>query len=144
MSATVDDSELEAEKDSQNGEVTTSNRNERLAMNPVPVVGTTDSEPDHAEEITWLLVGSGIVAALTLLLRRRQRTVDWLIPVGLIGAGIIFLLLRAKTLLQRREARMETARQVILAELDALDPIARAQVIKAVLESEVPILTSDN
>jgi len=82
------------------------------------------------DEIGWLLVGGGIVGSLINLLRGDRGPVDWLIPLGLAGVGV-------GVLLQGRQSRMDSAADTILAELDALDPIARAQVLKAVARDEV-------
>ena len=92
----------------------------------------------HKEELTWLLVGSGIVAALILLIRRHQRFIDWLIPLGLIGGGVFFIQKEGRVMLRKRDDRIHIAEQNILAELDPLDPIAKAQVLKSVAESELP------
>ena len=82
------------------------------------------------DEIGWLLVGGGIVGVLVNLLRGDRGPVEWLIPVGLAGVGL-------GVLLQGRQSKMDSAADSILAELDALDPIARAQVLKAVARDEV-------
>lgn len=82
------------------------------------------------DEVGWLLVGGGIVGSLVNLLRGDRGPVDWLIPVGLAGIGL-------GVLLQNRQSEMDTAEDTILAELDKLDPIARAQVLKAVAKDEV-------
>ena len=82
------------------------------------------------DEVGWLLVGGGIVASLVNLLRGDRGPVDWLIPLSLTGLGF-------GVLLSHRQSEMESAEERILAELDQLDPIARAQVMKAVAKDEV-------
>ncbi len=82
------------------------------------------------EGIGWLLVGGGIVGSLVTLLRRRRKLADWVVHLGLIGAG-------AGILLQRRRVHMDQAQESILAELETLDPIARVQVLKAVAEQQL-------
>ena len=82
------------------------------------------------EDIGWLLVGGGIVGSLVTLLRRRRRVADWFLHLGLICGG-------AGVLLQRRRKHMDQAQESIMAELDNLDPIARAQVLKAVAERQL-------
>ena len=85
------------------------------------------------DEIGWLLVGGGIVGSLVNLLRGDRGPAEWLIPVGLAGIGL-------GVLLQGRQSEMDSAEETILAELDKLDPIARAQVpqvLKAVAKDEV-------
>ena len=39
-------------------------------------------------DIGWLLVGGGAIASLIALLRREQHATDWVLPVGLIAAGV--------------------------------------------------------
>ena len=81
-------------------------------------------------DIGWLLVGGGAIASLIALLRREQHATDWVLPVGLIAAG-------GSMLINSRQGQMEAAEASILAELDKLDPIARAQVLKSVAAEEV-------
>ena len=82
------------------------------------------------DEIGWLLVGGGLLGSLVNLLRGRHGPVDWLVPLSLAGLGF-------GVLLQGRQSDMDSAEKAILAELDKLDPIARAQVLKAVAKDEV-------
>ena len=83
------------------------------------------------EDLCWLLIGGGIVGAVVRLVRRRRRRRgEWVLHLGLICAG-------AGVLLRRRRAHMERAEDNIMAELDALDPIARAQVLKTVAEQQL-------
>ena len=81
-------------------------------------------------EVGWLLLGSGAFGLVVTLMRKRRGLVDLAIPLGLIGLG-------SGVLLQRRQTNMEAAEENILAELDALDPVARAQVLKAVAKEEL-------
>ena len=94
-----------------------------------------DAEPyrlptPSRNDIGWLLIGGGVVGSLVTLLRRRRRVADWVVHFGLVCAG-------ACVLLQRRQKHMHHAEENILAELDHLDPIARAQVLKAVAEQQL-------
>jgi hypothetical protein len=82
------------------------------------------------KDLGWLLVGGGAVGALVTLLRGQRDVSDWIIPVGLIGLG-------SGILLKRRQTHIEEAEQSILAELDSLDPIARAQVLKTVAKDQI-------
>ena len=82
-----------------------------------------------SKDVGWLVFGGGVAGALVTLLRRRRSLADWALPVGLIGLG-------CGILLRRRQSEMEAAQESIRAELDALDPIARAQVLKAVAEDQ--------
>ena len=83
------------------------------------------------EDLGWLLIGGGLVGAVVTLARRhRRRRGEWALHLGLIFAG-------AGVLLRRRRAHMQQAEDNIMAELDALDPIARAQVLKTVAEQQL-------
>ena len=81
-------------------------------------------------DIGWLLVGGGVVTSLIALLRRGQHPADWVLSVGLVAAG-------GSILIDSRQGQMEAAEASILSELDKLDPIARAQVLKTVAAEEV-------
>ncbi len=96
----------------------------------------TDTDTDRRtqrdlaeDDIAWLLVGGGVVGSLITLLRGRRTLVDWALPAGLVGAGVAILL-------KRRQTHLEATERNILAELESLDPIARAQVLKAVAEQQ--------
>ncbi len=80
-------------------------------------------------EVGWLLVGGGVVGLIVALLRKRRGLLDIAAPLGLMGLG-------SGVLLQERQTNMDVAEDNILAELDALDPVARAQVLKAVAKEE--------
>jgi hypothetical protein len=67
-----------------------------------------------------------------MTIRGQRSLTDWLIPVGLAGAGVAILL-------NRRETHIEEAEQNIMAELEGLDPVAKAQVLKAVAEQQLGI-----
>jgi len=82
------------------------------------------------EDLGWLLVGGGVVGSLVNILRGDRSAVDWLIPLSLAGLGF-------GVLFSHRQSQMESAEEKILAELDQLDPIARAQVLKAVAKDEI-------
>ena len=80
-------------------------------------------------EVGWLLVGGGVVSLIVTLMRKRRGILDIAVPLGLMGLG-------SGVLLQERHTNMEAAEENILAELDALDPVARAQVLKAVAKEQ--------
>ena len=61
---------------------------------------------------------------------------DWLLPLGLAGGGITLLL-------EERGHGIDQAEERVAAELDALDPIARAQVIKRVAARELGLGRDD-
>ena len=83
-----------------------------------------------SEDLAWLLVGGGVVGALVMLIRGHRRFIDWVIPAGLIGAGLAVFL-------EKRQKHIDKVEQNILADLDSLDPVAKAQVLKAVAEKEL-------
>jgi hypothetical protein len=102
-----------------------------IEQNAEPMESRDLSIPKPSKEgIGWLLVGGGLVGSLVNVLRGDRGPVDWLIPVSLAGLGF-------GVLLSHRQSEMESAEDTILAELDKLDPIARAQVLKAVAQDEV-------
>jgi hypothetical protein len=81
-------------------------------------------------DLGLLLLGSGAFALVINLFRERRGLVDLAVPIGFASVGLGILL-------QRRQSHMEAAEEKILAELDALDPVARAQVLKAVAKDEL-------
>lgn len=81
-------------------------------------------------QVGWFLVVSGVIGAVMLIIRGGRQIMGWLVVAGMIGGG-------ASLLLQERQERMDTATENIVAELDALDPVARAQVLAALAEGEV-------
>jgi len=82
------------------------------------------------QSISWSLIAGGALGALANLLTGRRRLMDWIVPVSLLGLG-------AGVLLQQRQTRLEATQQTIIAELDALDPVARAQVLQAVAKDQL-------
>ena len=93
------------------------------------------SSDSGSEDIAWLLVAGGVVGALVMIIRGQSKFTDWLIPLGLAGAGVAILL-------KQREAHIEEAEQRIMAELEGLDPVAKAQVLKAVAEQQLGLQES--
>jgi hypothetical protein len=80
----------------------------------------------------WLLVGSGVIGALLLLIRNDRRIVALAISAGLTLAG-------ATLLMEQRQSHIDQAGQRILEELDGLDPVAKAQVLKNIAVEEFDI-----
>ena len=58
-------------------------------------------------------------------LRRHTRLRNWLLPIGLVIAGVAVLS-------EERRTRVGTAVGHILAEMDGLDPVVKVQVLIAV------------
>lgn len=80
------------------------------------------------------LVGAGVVATVAALGRERRGVLSWLVPGALLAAGIVLL---ADALLDVRSDRIADTQTAIEAQLASLDPIARAQVLKNVGESQL-------
>lgn len=123
----------------QNGVTNSTEALESFQADKAPFGGGLPSTTTTDELIPWFLFGSGALLGLILFLRRPRKFTDWLIPIGLIGAGLFSLYRRGKTLWNRRAARIRTAQEIIMTELDALDPIARAEVLKFVAERQLGI-----
>jgi hypothetical protein len=85
--------------------------------------------------IAGLLVVGGVVLGLVQVIRGKRGLTDWLLPLGLAGAGVAVFV-------TERKARISEAEQKVMAELDGLDPVAKAQVLKAVADKEFHIQES--
>ena len=85
--------------------------------------------------MAWLLVGGGTLGSLYLIVKRNRHIFSWLIPVGMMAAGIDLLL-------KDRQERIEQTGDQIMSQLDELDPVARAQVVKYLAEQEKEKLSS--
>jgi hypothetical protein len=98
-----------------------------------PTVSTDSDERSFpipsGKDIGWLLVGGGVVGAVVALLRGHGDPVDWAVSLSLIGLG--------SGVLQQRRTHIDAAEESIRAELEALDPIARAQVLKSVAQEQI-------
>ena len=80
------------------------------------------------------LIGAGAISAVINVARGRRETSVWVLPAVMLSAGLALLLTGT---FQRRSERIESAQQTVQAELDALGPIARAQVLKAVAQEQL-------
>jgi hypothetical protein len=87
-----------------------------------------------ATDMGWLLVGGGILGSVYLLLKKSRNILSWIIAVGLVVAGFGLVL-------KDRQQRIEQTGDQIIAMLDELDPIARAQVVKYVADQEIDRIT---
>ncbi len=81
-----------------------------------------------------VLIGSGIVATIVNLLGGKRDAWAWILPAILLTSGAAMLVAAA---LERREGRIDAAEAAVRAELDGLDPIARAKVLKEVAEEQL-------
>jgi hypothetical protein len=103
-----------------------------IESEPSPVEPEQSSgAASHEKKAGWLLVAVGGVIGAVALIKRDRRSIGGLLIAGCVIAGGVVLLTR------ERRARIHTATQRIEEELDALDPLARAQVVKAVAEHEM-------
>jgi len=80
------------------------------------------------------LIGGSLIAGASVLRRERRTFFAWAIPGAILGAGIVMLL---DVLLDARTERIEETEDRITQELEALDPVARAQVLRSVGEQQV-------
>jgi hypothetical protein len=103
---------------------------EEQARSPVEAEQSSGAA-SHEKEAGWLLVAVGGVIGAVALISRDRRSIGGLLIAACVIAGGVFLLTR------ERRARIHTATRRIEEELDALDPLAKAQVIRAVAENEV-------
>ena len=84
----------------------------------------------------WLALGTGAVSFVGALLHRDRSTLEWLLPLGLLGGGLALLL-------KEREKGIDRAEERIAAELAELDPLARAQILKRITSAELKGLKQD-
>lgn len=91
------------------------------------------TDPD-AGQLATMLVGGGVLGTLYLLVKRNQNVFSWLIPLGMIAAGIDLYL-------KDRQERIKETGDLIASQLDELDPIARAEVVKYLAEQEMDKLS---
>lgn len=81
-----------------------------------------------------VLVGAGIVAVIVNLLGNKRDFWAWVLPSVLISGGVALLV---TALFEWRGDRIDAAEAAVRAELDSLDPIARAKVLKDVAEEQL-------
>lgn len=80
-------------------------------------------------QLVWLLVGGGALSSIYLLIKRNYNSFSWLIPIGMIASGFgLYMNERQKLITQTGDD--------IMSQLDELDPIARAEVIKYMVDQE--------
>jgi hypothetical protein len=85
-------------------------------------------------QMVWLLVGGGTLGSLYLIVKKNRNIFSWIIPVGMMAAGIDLLL-------KDRQERIKQTGDQIMSQLDELDPIARAEVVKYLAEKEMDKLS---
>jgi len=77
---------------------------------------------------------AGTATTVANVLRHRKRARSWILPAALLTSGAALVMTGQ---LRRRSGRIEDAESVISAELDALDPLARAKVMKDIAEMQL-------
>ena len=87
------------------------------------------ANPDVAR-VGWLLVGGGVLGSIYLLIEKNRSVFSWVIPVGMIAAGI-------ELFLKDHRKLVEQTGDQIMAQLDELDPITKAQVVKYLADQEI-------
>jgi hypothetical protein len=80
------------------------------------------------------LIATGAVASVFNVARGRRGVSAWVLPAVLLSAGLALLITGT---MQWRSEKIETAEARVRAELDALDPFARAQVLKDMAQEQV-------
>ncbi|MHB1136268.1 MAG: hypothetical protein ACYCXR_00780 [Coriobacteriia bacterium] len=86
------------------------------------------------------VIGGGLVVGALMLSRRRRGFFAWAIPGAILGLGIVLL---SDVIFDARTERIDEAEERISEELASLDPIARAQVLKAVGERQMNAVFGD-
>ena len=79
--------------------------------------------------MAYLLVG-GTFGLLYLIVKKKRNIFSWIIPLGMIAEGIDLLL-------KARQERIKQIGDQIRSQLDELDPITRAEVVKYLAEQEM-------
>jgi hypothetical protein len=78
--------------------------------------------------VAYLLV-SGTLRLLYLIVKKKRNIFSWIVPLSMMAEGF-YLLLKA------RQERIKQTGDQIRSQLDELDPIARAEVVKYLAEKE--------
>lgn len=94
-------------------------------------------EPEVMETVAGAaLLGMGAVTGVVMLLSERRNSWWWFLPAVLATGGAALLIAGG---LQYRAGRITLAEESVRAELDRLDPIARAKVMKDIAEEQLSI-----
>jgi hypothetical protein len=101
--------------------------NNQLEENPKPL-------KDDKSQLAGILFGAGALWSLVLMIKKSRSLFAWIIPIGLMIIGIDL------SWQQHREKVQMTGAQIV-AQLEDLDPITRAEVIKYVTDHEIKKFT---
>lgn len=77
-----------------------------------------------------LLTGGGLLGSVFMLIRRIRNIVFWTMAIALMISGVAIVL-------KVRQKRIEQTGDLIIAQIDGLDPIAKAQVAKYVADQQL-------
>jgi hypothetical protein len=81
-------------------------------------------------QMATILVGGGTLWFLYLLIKRNWNIFSWFISVGMVAAGVDLIL-------KERQKRIKQTGDEIMSQLDELDPVARAEVVKYLADQEM-------
>lgn len=81
-------------------------------------------------QMATFLVGGGTLWFLYLLIKRNWNIFSWFISVGMVAAGVDLIL-------KERQKRIKQTGDEIMSQLDELDPVARAEVVKYLADQEM-------
>jgi hypothetical protein len=95
---------------------------------------TEQSKNTELMQFSGLLAGGGAVGSLYLLITKNRSISSWIIPLGMIVVGV-------ELLMKERTKQIQMTGDQIIAQLDELDPIARARVAKYVADQELGRIT---
>ncbi len=96
--------------------------------------GNTKQLSNDKSQMAGVLFGTGAILSLYLMLKKTRGIFAWILPVGLMVGGIDLYL-------KQHQERVSLTGDQIVAQLDELDPITRAEVINYVAEHEYKKLT---
>lgn len=86
----------------------------------------------------WTLVSTGVAWGVTDFMRDRRRLRNLFFPIALIALGVAVL--GGSTLWQRRAEHIGEAELRVREEIAALDPFARARVLRDVAGESLPLI----
>jgi hypothetical protein len=90
-------------------------------------IQTTNTD---SKQVAGILVGGSVLTSLYLLIKKSRNFFSWLIPIGLLAAG-------TSLYFSERQKQIKQTGDQIMAQLDELDPIAKAEVVKYLADQEM-------
>ena len=92
--------------------------------------GNAKQLSNDKSQMAGVLFGAGALLSLYLMLKKSRSLFAWILPVGLMVVGMDLYL-------KQHQERVSLTGDQIVAQLDELDPITKAEVIKYVTEHEI-------